>query len=326
MTTGIKLVVACVCVSFALANDPAHSQEADTAVWIAKLRGEAVKKGISGGTVDQAFQNFKPLKRVVELDRRQPEFTLTFTQYLNRVVPQQRVKKGRQKLAQNKQLLTQIGKKYGVQPRFIVALWGIETDFGRVDGGFSVIQSLATLAIDGRRSKFFRGQLIRALRILDEGHITLERMRGSWAGAMGHFQFMPSSFENFSVDHDGDGKRDIWRNKQDAFASAANYLSRSGWEGDQTWGRRVTVPADFNVKLLGLKTRKNMADWQSLGVRRSDGSDLPSRNLRGSLVRAKDPKAPVFLTYNNFRTILKWNRSTYFAVAVGTLADQIGGR
>ena len=326
MTSGIKLATACIVVWASLAVDTAHSQEADLAAWIANLRVDAVSKGISGATVDQAFHNFTPLKRVVELDRRQPEFTLTFTQYLNRVVPQRRVQKGRQKLAENKQLLTQIGKKFGVQPRFIVALWGIETDFGRIDGGFSVIQSLATLAIDGRRSKFFRGQLVRALRILDEGHITLDRMRGSWAGAMGHFQFMPSSFENFAVDHDGDGKRDIWRNKRDAFASAANYLSRSGWRDDQTWGRRVKVPLSFDDKLFGLKIRKNIADWQSLGVRRSDGTDLPSRNMEGSLVRAKGPNASVFLTYKNYRTILKWNRSMFFAVAVGTLADKIGGR
>ena len=325
MTTGMRLAAAFIFVWAALAVDPAHSDETASAAWIAKLRADAVSRGISGATVDRAFQNFTPLKRVVELDRRQPEFTLTFTQYLNRVVPQRRGQKGRQKLAENRQLLTQIGKKYGVQPRFIVALWGIETDFGRIDGGFSVIQSLATLAMDGRRSRFFRGQLIRALRILDQGHITLDRMRGSWAGAMGHFQFMPSSFENFAVDHDGDGKRDIWRNKRDAFASAANYLSRSGWRDDQTWGRRVTIPFGFDDKLLGLKIRKNMADWKSLGVRRSDGTDLPSRNLEGSLVKVKGPKPTVFLTYSNYRTILRWNRSTFFAVAVGTLADKIGG-
>jgi len=313
-------------VALAVAVGTSKAQDVDTTAWVKALKAEAVSKGIRGETVDRAFINFKPIKRVVELDRRQPEFTLTFQQYLNRVVPNSRVIRGRKRLEENKELLTAIGKKYGVQPRFIVALWGIETDFGRIDGGFSVIHSLATLAIDGRRSKFFRSQLIRALRILDEGHITPDRMRGSWAGAMGHFQFMPSSFENFAVDHDGDGKRDIWRNKKDAFASAANYLSRSGWKGDQTWGRQVKLPAGFDEKLIGLKIRKNMKEWQALGVRRADGSDLPARNLRGSLVKAKGPKAPVFLTYTNYRTILKWNRSTFFAVAVGTLAEKIGAR
>ncbi len=326
MKTSTKHFASCIFILTVLASNSAVSQERDTSAWIVELRAEAVSKGISAATIDVALQNFKPLSRVIELDRRQPEFTLTFNKYIQRVVPQRRVQKGRQKLAENKQLLTKIGKKYAVQPRFIMALWGIETDFGRIDGGFSVIQSLATLAIDGRRSKFFRSQLIRALRILDEGHITLDRMRGSWAGAMGHFQFMPSSFENFAVDHDGDGKRDIWRNKADAFASAANYLSRSGWRSDQTWGRQVMVPEGFDEKLFDPRIRKNLIDWQSLGIRRVDGRDLPSRNLKGSLVRPKGRNTPVFLTYNNYRTILKWNRSTFFAVAVGTLADKIGKR
>ena len=180
--------------------------------WKEKLKIEAIEKGISKNTLDLAIDDFKPIKRVIELDRRQPEFTLTLDQYLKRVVPSRRIKKGRLMLAKNNKILEKIGKKYSVQPRFIIALWGIETDFGRLDGGFSVVHSLATLALDGRRSKFFRKELIRALRILDQGHINIRDMRGSWAGAMGHFQFMPSSFENFAVDYDNDGKRDIWRN------------------------------------------------------------------------------------------------------------------
>lgn len=306
-----------------VAYGSAHAQQPDFKTWLKTLRAEAIAKGIRGETIDAAFAKVKPIKRVVELDRRQPEFKLTFNQYLTRVVPKHRVNRGRKKLNENKALLTEIGKKYGVQPRFIVALWGIETDFGRIDGGFPVIASLATLAYDGRRGKFFRGQLIRALRILDQGHITPERMKGSWAGAMGQFQFMPSSFETFAVDYDGDGKRDIWRNKKDAFASAANYLSKSGWRGDQTWGRQVQLPANFDPALLSLKVRKPMSEWRRLGVRRADGSPLPQRELKGSLVKAKGPDGPVFLTYTNYRVTLKWNRSTFFAVAVGTLAERM---
>jgi len=300
----------------------AAAQQVDFATWKQTLRDEVISKGIRGETFDRAFVNVSPIKRVVELDRNQPEFKLTFDQYISRVVPKRRVLTGRKKLAENREILTEIGKKYGVQPRFIVAFWGIETDFGRLDGGFSVVAALATLAYDGRRSKFFRGELIRAIRILDQGHITPERMKGSWAGAMGNFQFMPSSFENFAVDYDGDGKRDIWRNKKDAFASAANYLSKSGWKNDQTWGRQITLPAGFDQKLVGLKVRKRMSEWQALGVRKVDGSALPKRELMASLVQAT--RGPVFLTYNNYRVILKWNRSTYFAVAVGTLAEKIG--
>ena len=221
-------------------------------------------------------------------------------------------------------LLNEIGNRYGVQPRFIVALWGVETDFGRIDGGFPVIHALATLAIDGRRSKFFREQLITAIRILDQGHITLDKMRGSWAGAMGYFQFMPSSFVSFAIDYDNDGKRDIWQNKKDAFASAANYLSKSGWRNDQTWGREVRIPKGFDKKLVGLKIRKDTSEWRNLGVLRVDGGDLPKRNLMGSIVMVNGPKSRVFLTYSNYQTILKWNRSNFFAVAVGMLAEKIG--
>ncbi len=302
-----------------------HAATQDFAAWLQDFRTEALGKGIRAETLDATLTNLTPIPRVVELDRKQPEFTLTFDQYLTRVVPQARVEKGRAKLAENRELLAEIGKKYGVQPRFIVAFWGIETDFGRIDGGFSVVQSLATLAYDGRRSTFFRGELIRALRIIDQGHISPEAMRGSWAGAMGHFQFMPSTFESYAVDGDGDGKRDIWRNKRDAFSSAANYLSKSGWKDDETWGRAVKLPNGFNAKLVGLDTKKNLDEWAKMGVVRPDGSPLPNRaDIVASLVLAEGDKGPAFLVYNNYRVTLKWNRSTFFAVAVGTLAERIG--
>ncbi|MHA1114332.1 MAG: lytic murein transglycosylase, partial [Alphaproteobacteria bacterium] len=267
-----------------------------------------------------------PIPRVIELDRRQPEFTLTLKQYLDRVVPATRVAKGRAKLRENQALLDEVGARFGVQPRFIVALWGIETDFGRVDGGFPVVAALATLAHDGRRSAYFRKELLNALHILEEGHIAPAAMKGSWAGAMGQSQFMPSSFRRFAVDYDGDGRRDIWRTRADVFASAANYLARSGWKGDQTWGRAVRPPDGFDAATAGLKVRRGLRDWQRLGVRRADGSDLPSRNLAASVLFPAGPQGPAFVVYENFRVILKWNRSNYFALAVGLLADRIGGR
>ena len=300
------------------------AQTVDIADWLEALKAEVIEKEIRVSTFEQALSNFKPIQRVIDLDRRQPEFTLTFDQYLRRVVPKQRVIRGRGKLTKHKMLLNEIGNKYGVQPRFIVALWGVETDFGRIDGGFPVIHALATLAIDGRRSKFFREQLITAIRILDQGHITLDKMRGSWAGAMGYFQFMPSSFVSFAIDYDNDGKRDIWQNKKDAFASAANYLSKSGWRNDQTWGREVRIPKTFDKKLIGLKIRKGISEWHDLGVLRVDGGSLPKRNLMGSIVMVNGPNSRVFLTYSNYQTILKWNRSKFFAVAVGILAEKIG--
>jgi len=304
----------------------AATAPASFADWRDELRAEAIERGIRPITFDTAFAGVELIPRVIELDRDQPEFTLTFAQYLERVVPQSRIDRGRRRLAENRALLEAIGRKYRVQPRFIVALWGIETDFGRVTGGFPVIASLATLAHDGRRSAFFRGELLHALTILEEGHTTPGAMVGSWAGAMGQSQFMPSSFINFAVDEDGDGRRDIWETKADVFASAANYLARSGWRDDQTWGREVSVPEGFDSDLASLAVVKRLGAWQALGVRRASGADLPARQLPASLVLPEGPGGSAFLVYDNYRTTLKWNRSTFFALAVGHLADAIGGR
>ena len=319
-------VAACVTASIAGLAAAAGDGDPGFTSWLAGLREEALGRGIRAETLDKAFADVKPIARVVELDRRQPEFTLGFQEYLDRVVPDSRVERGRRNLKGNRALLDKVARKYGVQPRFIVALWGIETDFGRHAGAFYVIEALATLAYDGRRSAFFRKQLLDALTILDEGHIAPAEMMGSWAGAMGQNQFMPSSFVSFAVDFDGDGRRDIWSTKADVFASAANYLARSGWRGDQTWGRQVRLPEGFDVDLAGLEVRKRLGAWQRLGVRRADGSDLPTRQLAASLILPGRGAEPAYLVYDNYSTILKWNRSTFFAIAVGSLADRIAGR
>ena len=293
--------------------------------WVTELKAEAEKQGISRSIFDQAFTGVTPIPRVVELDRKQPEFTLTFEQYLTRVVPDARIQKGRALLKENKALLTEVSEKYGVQPRFIVALWGVETDFGRITGGFPVVASLATLAYDGRRSAFFRKELLLALKILEQGHIAPGDMKGSWAGAMGQSQFMPSSFHNFAVDYNGDGHKDIWGTKADVFGSIANYLSKSGWNNSETWGRAVSLPANFDKSLVDSKITKTMREWEALGVTRRDGGPLPSRNLTSQLVVPGDGElAPAYLAYSNYEVILKWNRSSYFATAVGTLAEAIG--
>jgi len=303
----------------------ASAQDLPFAKWLDGLKREALGRGIAATTLDAAFVGIKPIPRVIELDRKQPEFTLTFRQYMDRVVPASRVKKGRKKFAENRAQLEKIGKQYGVEPRFLVAFWGIETDFGRVTGGFPVVPALATLAYDGRRSAYFRKELLNSLKILDEGHITPKKMVGSWAGAMGQCQFMPSSFLNFAVDQNGDGRKDIWTTKADVYGSAANYLSGSGWKYDQTWGRAVRLPANFDAKLANLKIRKRLSEWQRLGVRRTDGNDLPKRDLMASIVFTEGPGSAAYAVYDNYRTILKWNRSTFFAVAVGSLADRLKG-
>ena len=290
------------------------------------VRSEALVSGVSESTLAQAFSDVKLVPRIIELDRNQPEGRQTFTQYLQRVVPETRIEAAQKRLAEYRVLLEQVGNYYQLQPRFIIALWGIESDFGRFTGGFSVINALATLAYDGRRSTFFRAELIDALRILDKGDIELSAMTGSWAGAMGQSQFMPSSYRRFAVDYDQDGRRDIWATHADIFASIANYLHRSNWKYDQTWGREILLPDNFDFTLVGMETNKPIGYWQRLGVRRMDGRDLPARQLNASIVLPDGTDGNAFMVYHNFRVILDWNRSTYFALAVGILADRVLGR
>lgn len=305
---------------------PAAAQTKDFPSFLGDLRMEARARGIAESTLDAAFAGAEPLPRVIELDRKQPEFTLTFAQYLERTVSDKRVEKGRRLMQEHAALLDRISRKYGVQPRFIVALWGMETDYGRITGGFPVLHALATLAWDGRRSAFFRKELLDALTIVDQGHIEAGRMQGSWAGAMGQCQFMPSSFVNFSADGDGDGRRDIWGNLADVFASTANYLASHGWKGDETWGREVRLPAGFDAGLVGQDKVKSLADWAKLGVRRADGGPLPRADMQASLVQPESGAGPVFLVYDNWRAIMKWNRSAFYATAVGNLADRLASR
>ena len=301
-----------------------NSNAEDFNIWLDNFTIEAKRQGISQKTIDSSLIGIKPISRVIELDRKQPEFTLTFAEYLKRVVSDRRIRVGRAKLREHKELLEEISSKYGVQPRYIVALWGIETDFGRITGGFPVISALATLAYDGRRSKFFRKELLLALKIVDGGHILAKDMIGSWAGAMGQNQFMPSSFHAYAVDYDKDGSKDIWKTLPDIFASIANYLSKSGWRSDQTWGRAVSLPENFSSKFLGRKLKKPLSEWQQLGVRKLSGQNLPQRNLLSSILRPeKGQIGPAFVIYNNYEVILKWNRSNYFATAVGILSDKI---
>lgn len=310
-------------VGLAAAGAPAAANEQSFDVWRSGLRQEALADGISATTFDMAFAGVQPIPRIIELDRSQPEFTLTFPEYLERVVPQKRIETARAQLAENRTLLESIGAKYGVQPRFIVALWAVESDFGRRTGDFSVVASLATLAYDGRRAEFFRKELMDALHILEERHITPERMIGSWAGAMGQNQFMPSSFRAYAVDYDGDGRRDIWGTRADVFASIANYLGSYGWKPDQTWGRPVRLPRGFDPNLVSLDVEKPISEWQRLGVRTISGGDLPSRELTASVVQPDGAGGAAFLVYENYKKIMRWNRSTYFATAVGQLADYI---
>jgi len=292
--------------------------------WVQAFKTEARSQGIDTALLNRVFQGMTPLSQVLKYDRHQPESTITFEQYRTRTVTRERIRKGRQLLAQHHTLLQKIFAQYGVPPRFLVALWGIETNYGRHTGQFHVLEALATLAYDGRRSAYFRKELLDALAILQEGSISLPMMKGSWAGAMGHVQFMPSSFRQFAVDADGDGRKDLWTTPADIFASAANYLSRSGWQKGERWGRRATLPSGFNASHATLNIKKPLHDWHRLGVRRANGARLPLAAMDGSIVLPGGSNGPVYLVYENFRVTMKWNRSQYFAISVGLLADAIG--
>lgn len=306
---------------------PALCPADDTfAEWLVQLKAEAMAKGISESTLQKALADLRPLERVIELDRNQPEFKKDFWSYLKLTVTPSRIRNGRRLLDEHRDLLEKIRVRYGVQPRFLVAIWGLESRFGTYTGTFPVIRSVATLAFDARRNTFFRTELLNALKILDEGHIDLPNMQGSWAGAMGQLQFMPSTFIRYAVDEDNDGKKDIWRSLPDIFASAANFLASSGWSDDYTWGREVTVPPGLDHALYGMKTHKRLAEWQEIGVRRVNGDDLPKVDIDASLIRPSEGGGPSFLVYKNYRAILRWNRSHLYALAVCRLSDKLAVR
>lgn len=307
-------------------QEPYAEPEQPFVEWLEQFKLDARAQGISGATVEDALSDIEPIPRVIELDRSQPEFTLTFREYLSSVGSDARIERGRQRLEKYRSLLESASDKYGVPPQVIVALWGIETDFGRLTGGFQVIPALATLAHDGRRSEFFRKELYNALTIIDQGHISANDMVGSWAGAMGQCQFMPSSFLRAAVDSDGDGRKDIWKTQADVFASAANLLLNNGWTRGRIWGRPVSLPDSFDPALAGLETTKTLAEWQRIGVRRFDGRALPRVDITASVIMPEGAGGSAFIVYDNFRAILRWNRSNFFALTVGYLSDRIGGK
>ena len=295
--------------------------------WLADFQNEAIARGLSESTVRAALADIAPIPHVLELDREQPGGKPSdFCPYMERRLSPTRIARGRRVLAEDRKLLTQLTNEYGIPARYLVALWGLETNFGDYTGDYPVLASLATLAHDRRRSDLFRRQLFAALRIVDEGHQSAAGYKGSWAGASGHVQFMPTTFLAYAVDHDGDGRKDLWGSRADSLASAANYLRRSGWRPGETWGRQVSLPDALERDSAALRKRRSLSAWQDLGVTRSDGGALPDANLSGRIVQPLRGPGPAFLAYANYDALLAWNNSTYFAVSVGTLADELGDR
>jgi membrane-bound lytic murein transglycosylase B len=289
--------------------------------FLAGLRAEARRAGIRDTTLNSALTGLTPNPRVIELDRRQAEGALAWPIYRDRMVSETRITNGRRAYADNRATLARIEERYGVSPRMIVAIWGVETNYGSFQGGTDAIQSLATLAWEGRRGAYFRAELLAALRILDQGHIRREAMRGSWAGALGHPQFMPTNFERLAVDFDGDGRRDIWESPPDALASIANYFRTSGWRPGEPWGREVRLPAGFDAS-AGLDQQRPTREWARLGVRAADGSALPPSDLPGSVIVPRGGDQ-AFLVHHNWRVIRRYNPSTSYALAVALISDRV---
>jgi membrane-bound lytic murein transglycosylase B len=308
----------------ALAVLPAHA-EGDFDSWLAAFRQDAAAQGISSATLDAALTGIAPIERVVELDQRQPEFLQTFTEYLGRRVTASRVAQGEALLQENAALLDAVEQKTGVPKAVLVAFWGLETNFGATQGNLNVPASLATLAYDGRRSGFFRSQLLDALRIIDAGHVAAVDMNGSWAGAMGHMQFMPSTFRAYAVDGDGDGRIDVWQSLPDAMYSAANYLQRAGWHANQPVAIEVRLPEGFDWRQARIAHRLPLTEWAALGVQAADGSALPDAAGRAAIVLPQGWQGPAFMVFDNFDVVMQWNRSVSYALAVAQLAHQVAG-
>ncbi|BDM64640.1 lytic transglycosylase [Shewanella sp. NFH-SH190041] len=292
---------------------------------LVKLQQTARQQGISEQIVTQTLGHLSLVPRVIELDRRQPEFTQTFADYFNKRVTDWRVQQGRKLLQEYRPFLTELTHQYGVPAQYLVAFWGMETNFGRYKGKMPILDSLATLACDHRRSEYFTGELMQALKLKQKYRFSDSKMVGSWAGAMGHTQFMPSAYANYAVDGDGDGQPDLWSSTQDALASAAHFLQQLGWKRDERWGREVTLPADFDYGLLGKDNVRPLSQWAKLGVQQVNGKALPALDMPAVLYLPAGYKGPAFIAYGNFDVMMRWNRSVFYALAVGHLADRIAG-
>ena len=292
---------------------------------VQSLRGEAMAKGISRQTFDRAMTGVEPDRSVLDSMDNQPEFTTPIWDYLAGLVDDERVAEGQAQLKRQADTLARVQRRYGVDPATVVAVWGVESNFGQTLGKYPLVQTLGTLSCYGRRQAYFRGEFYSVLRILQAGHIAPERLVGSWAGAFGHTQFMPSAFERLAVDFDGDGRRDVMDNTADALASTANFLARAGWQKGQPWGFEVKLPAGFNPSGESRRTKRSMADWTVRGLKRVDGSPLPAKLGSAGLMTPAGATGPAFLVLRNFDAIYSYNAAESYGLAIAHLGDRLRG-
>jgi len=301
---------------------PAMANSAD---FVRGLWPLAEARGVSRAAFDSAFSGYRYLPKVMELTTKQPEFSQTVQQYIDRRVTSGQAQKGKAMRTEWNQTLTGSQQRWGVQPEFVLAIWGMETNYGGFMGGEHTIHALATLTEGGYRADFFRDELLTALRIVSDGHVSADNMTGSWAGAMGHTQFMPSSFMRYAVDYNGDGRKDIWNSVQDALGSTANYLNNFGWRPGETWGYEVKLPNGFDFAAARQVERAPLSQWQAMGIQRVSGKAFPRPSDMGRLYMPAGANGPTFLLLPNFDVIKRYNNSDSYALAVGHLADRIIG-
>jgi membrane-bound lytic murein transglycosylase B len=305
----------------------AFAQNTDVAfeTCLAVLGARASNDGVDAAIVASVLKDTKRLQRVINLDRSQPEFTRTFADYYVPRITKRRVTQGRALYAKHRDLLNRLQREYGVPGHYLLAFWGLETNYGSFFGKIPTTDALATLACDHRRSAFFADEFLSALKIIAAGDIKREQMRGSWAGAIGNMQFLPSVFLKYAVDGDGDGVRDLWGSLPDSLASASNFLRGIGWHTELRWGREVWLPDGFDYSLSGRDRRRSLSEWARLGMTDIYGGSLPDLDIQAAVLVPSGHRGPAFLTYDNFDVIMRWNRSEYYAISVGRLADRIAG-
>ena len=321
-STGPEHAVAAPATATTASDSQAEVPHQSFAQWRDAFRVEALQAGVPAELFDRAFAGIEPDPSIITADRSQPEFTRPVWQYLEGALAAQRVSSGRRLLSQHEATLSAIEERYGVDRNTLVAIWGLESNFGNIMGDKSVIRSLATLAHEGRRPGFAKSQLLAALDILEHGDVSPENLRGSWAGAMGQTQFIPTTYNSYAVDFDGDGRRDIWQSSADALASAANYLQSSGWKEGQPWGFEVVLPKGFDYALADSSIRKPLDEWRRLGLQ---GLPAGEQSWNASLLLPAGHRGPAFLVLANFRTILRYNNSSSYGLAIGLLSERFDG-
>ncbi|MCJ8270732.1 MAG: lytic murein transglycosylase, partial [Psychrosphaera sp.] len=292
---------------------------------VTKLQHQAKDQGVSQQVIETNLASVTHDAKVIEYDRRQPEFSESFDSYFNKRVNLWRIEKGRKMLAEHKKLLLNLQHTYGVPPHYLMSFWGLETNFGTYKGKMSIIRSLVTLACDPRRSEFFTKELMLALKLAQRESLDPKIMLGSWAGAMGHTQFMPSAYMQYAIDGDGDKKIDLWNSIPDALTSAANFLNHLGWKPGFRWGREVSLAEDFGYQNSGMDNAKLLTHWGKMGVSKTNGKSIEAAQIEAALLIPGGHKGPAFLVYDNFSVIMRWNHSQFYAIAVGRLADRISG-